>query len=41
MEWLRSTCGELQLPHLVVTCLMDGNNGKGHVVVMDNYFSSM
>ena len=33
--------GEANLAHSVVTKLMDRNNGKGHVVVMDNYFTSV
>ena len=39
----RATCKscELQSTHLMVTRLMDGKNRKGHVVVMDNYFSSV
>ena len=41
MERPRSTRGELQLAHLIAICLMDGNNGNGHVVVMDHYFSNV
>ena len=33
--------GEANLAHSVVTKLMDCNNGKDHVVVMDNYFTSV
>ena len=32
---------EPQLAYLIETRLIDGNNGKGHVVVMDNNFSSV
>ena len=33
--------GEAKLAHFVVTKLMERNNEKGHVVVMDNYFMSV
>ena len=32
---------EAQLAYSVVTKLIEGNNGKGHVVVIDNYFTSV
>jgi hypothetical protein len=36
-----SVRGEPKLAHKVVLNLVDGLDGKGHVVVMDNYFSSI
>ena len=33
--------GESMLGHFVVIHLIDGNNGKEHLIVMDNYFSSV
>ena len=41
MECVTFRCGEPQLAFLVVTHLMDGNNGKEHVVVIDNYLSNV
>jgi hypothetical protein len=33
--------GEPRLAHNVVMDIVDGLDGKGHVVLMDNYFSSV
>ena len=33
--------GESKLGHDVVMKLMEGNHGKGHCVVMDNYVTSI
>jgi hypothetical protein len=33
--------GEPQLVHSIVMKLMDGNHGKGHCLVMDNYSTSV
>ena len=41
MEQATNRCRKFQLAHLIVTRLMDGNNEKGHIVVIDNYFSSV
>jgi hypothetical protein len=37
----RARRGESRLTHEVVLKLVSGIEGKGHLVVMDNYFSSI